>query len=133
MLRAFLAIALLVAQTWRSQHSLWQVFDNLVASLLHLQPVVSIEEIAATTLLPSESFAPDPQGRVRFRATLAALLNDGRIEQPLTPFSTLITQLSLYRCVIRRRDFLALSLQRLTSSSSGFASTRPTSALSSQA
>ncbi|TNY17770.1 hypothetical protein DMC30DRAFT_91059 [Rhodotorula diobovata] len=73
------------------------VFDNLVASLLHLQPVVSIEEIAATTLLPSESFAPDPQGRVRFRATLAALLNDGRIEQPLTPFSTLITQLSLYR------------------------------------
>ena len=73
MLRAFLAIALLVAQTWRSQHSLWQVFDNLVASLLHLQPVVSIEEIAATTLLPSESFA---QAEALVREELAAIERD---------------------------------------------------------
>ncbi|GAA5903962.1 hypothetical protein JCM8208_001741 [Rhodotorula glutinis] len=73
------------------------VFDSLVASLLHLQPVMSIEEVAASTYLPSESFTPEQPSQVRFRATLATLLTDGRIEQPLTPFSTVVVQLTLYR------------------------------------
>ncbi|GAA5937192.1 hypothetical protein JCM3775_001575 [Rhodotorula graminis] len=73
------------------------VFDSLVASLLHLQPVMSIDEVAATTYLPSETFTPELPDRVRFRATLATLLTDGRIEQPLTPFSTVVIQLTLYR------------------------------------
>ncbi|GAA5849621.1 hypothetical protein JCM9279_007291 [Rhodotorula babjevae] len=73
------------------------VFDSLVASLLHLQPVMSLEEVAASTYLPSESFTPEQPSQVRFRATLGTLLTDGRIEQPLTPFSTVIVQLTLYR------------------------------------
>ncbi|GAA5995281.1 fungal specific transcription factor domain-containing protein [Rhodotorula paludigena] len=75
-------------------------FDNLVASLLNLQPVISIAEVAESTYLPSETFMPDPTNRPRFRATIGTLLTKGSIDSPLTPFSTVVLQLTLYRLCI---------------------------------
>lgn len=74
-----------------------QIFDNLVSTLLNLQPVVSIAEIADSTFLPEESLLPPSKGRRRFRQVLAVLLTEGRVEGFLTPLSTAIIQLTLFR------------------------------------
>jgi hypothetical protein len=77
-----------------------QIFDMLVASLLDLQPVISIAEIAETIYLPDDTFTPRLEGRRRFRGVLAVLLTEGRVEGFLTPLSTAIIQLTLFRLCI---------------------------------
>ncbi|GAA6034269.1 hypothetical protein JCM8097_003816 [Rhodosporidiobolus ruineniae] len=74
------------------------IFDNLVAVLFNLQPVVSIAEVAETTYLPEDSLLPTPSSeRRRFRKSLALLLTEGRVDGFLPPFATTILQFTLYR------------------------------------
>ncbi|GAA5820962.1 hypothetical protein JCM11251_001897 [Rhodosporidiobolus azoricus] len=74
------------------------IFDNLVAVLLNLQPVVSVAEVSESTFLPEDTLLPPPSTpRRRFRQTLARLLTEGQLDGYLPPLATTVIQLTLYR------------------------------------
>lgn len=103
-------------ETWSdlsqtSASSSHQIFDSQLATLLNIQANFSLADIAESTLLPINGKIytatsttldqwTDCPPRLTFRKALNELVSRGQPPQALTPFSTTIIALTLYRCVM---------------------------------